>query len=97
MGMSSTDDMSDFMERYTKARLRYAELVKEAVIENKIAIASAMKEAAIQRIVVDYNGCGDDGAIESVEAESDSNSVPLPTTSLLVHTIARKSWPSESS
>jgi hypothetical protein len=47
---------------------------------NKNVIFDALSEAGIHRVTVDYDGSGDSGQIESVEAWSTANEkVPLPS------------------
>jgi hypothetical protein len=51
---------------------------------NKAIVFAALAEAGIHRVTVDYDGCGDSGQIENVEAWSDDNErMPFPSDSRL--------------
>jgi hypothetical protein len=47
---------------------------------NKNLIFAALAEAGIHRVTVDYDGCGDSGQIESIEAwDAPNEKIPLPS------------------
>jgi hypothetical protein len=58
-----------------------SDAVEDPRAHNKNLIFAALAEAGIHRVTVDYDGSGDSGQIESVEAWNAANErVPLPST-----------------
>lgn len=59
-----------------------ARLASEALILNKTTLFDALATAGITSIIVAFDGCGDSGQIENVEAERGDATVGLPDASI---------------
>jgi hypothetical protein len=54
--------------------------VDDARARNKAIVFAALAEAGIHRVIVEYDGCGDSGQIEYIEARDASDEkLPLPS------------------
>lgn len=83
---AAADDFTTFMDRHKEQRAR-----EEAVLSgNKAAIFDALATAGISRVIIKYDGYGDSGQIENIDAcRGESETVPLPETEVM---IASASW-----
>lgn len=83
---AAADDFTAFMDQCKEQRAR-----EEAVLPgNKAAIFDALAAAGISRVVVNFDGYGDSGQIENIDAyRGESDFVALPETEV---TIASASW-----
>ncbi len=56
-----------------------ARIAKEVLPANKTALFDALAAAGITTVVVNFDGCGDSGQIEMIEAKAGDDVIPLPT------------------
>lgn len=61
-------------------------LAAEALPANKAALFGTLAKAGITAVVVAFDGCGDSGQIESVDARADGQPAALPTTAVEIAT-----------
>jgi hypothetical protein len=52
--------------------------MEEAILRNKAAVMATLAAAGITSVVVEFDGCGDEGQIESIVATSGEVTVQLP-------------------
>ena len=79
--MSQTDKSSDFadaMARYQAERASFTARAAELRTANKQTLFAALKRHNITKIVVVFDGYGDSGQVEGIEAKSADKIVPLP-------------------
>ncbi len=69
-----TPEVDDFLERYAAFERRAAELHPA----NKAVLFAALSAAAVTKVIVTFDGFGDSGQIESVEARAAEQIVDLP-------------------
>ena len=74
----TNDQDGAFAQYEAQARLR-TQVAREVTPLNKTALFDALEEAGIQLVTVHFDGAGDSGQIESIDAFGvDSTSVELP-------------------
>ena len=56
-----------------------ARITKEVLLVNKTALFDALAAAGITTVFVNFDGCGDSGQIEMLEAKAGDDVIPLPT------------------
>src|SRR6202161_2098012 len=56
-----------------------ARIASEVLLANKTALFDALAAAGITTVVVTFDGCGDSGQIEMIEARAGDDVIPLPT------------------
>ena len=56
-----------------------ARIAKEVLPANKTALFDALAAAGITTVIVNFDGCGDSGQIEMIEAKAGDDVIPLPT------------------
>jgi hypothetical protein len=56
-----------------------ARITKEVLLANKTALFDALTAAGITTVIVNFDGCGDSGQIEMIEAKAGDDVIPLPT------------------
>ena len=56
-----------------------ARIASEVLPANKTALFDALAAAGITTVIVNFDGCGDSGQIEMIEAKAGDDVVPLPT------------------
>jgi hypothetical protein len=56
-----------------------ARIASEVLLENKTALFDALAAAGITTVVVTFDGYGDSGQIETIEAKAGDDVIPLPT------------------
>lgn len=67
----------------------HARLADESLVANKTALFDALAAAGIEFVTVVFDGYGDSGQIESIEARAGDKIFPLPTIEI---EIARAVW-----
>lgn len=66
-----------------------ARLAEELLLTNKTALFAALAAARIETVTVVFDGYGDSGQVESIEAKAGDEIIALPTTEI---EIARLVW-----
>jgi hypothetical protein len=56
-----------------------ARIASEVLLVNKTALFDALAAAGITTVIVNFDGCGDSGQIETIEAKAGDDVIPLPT------------------
>ena len=56
-----------------------ARIAKEVLPANKTALFDALAAAGITTVIVNFDGYGDSGQIETIEAKAGDDVIPLPT------------------
>ena len=56
-----------------------ARIAKEVLPANKTTLFDALAAAGITTVIVNFDGCGDSGQIEMIEAKAGDDVIPLPT------------------
>lgn len=69
-------DPGDFLQRWTEYEKRAADLHPA----NKASLFAALRDAGITTVVVTFDGYGDSGQIESIEARSGDDLADVPAT-----------------
>jgi hypothetical protein len=78
------------MRSWNQRRARRERLAIEVNRHNKEVLFAALTAANIHSVTVDFDGCGDDGQIEEIEAfgeGGDKMELPTITSPLTIHTI----------
>ena len=83
---STAVNPDDFLQRYAEYEKRAAELHPV----NKASLFAALREAGITTVVVTFDGYGDSGQIESIEARGGDGPADIPATPV---EIARLDFP----
>ena len=55
-----------------------ARITKEVLLANKTSLFDALAAAGITTVLVNFDGCGDSGQIEMIEAKAGDDVIPLP-------------------
>src|SRR3546814_11563983 len=71
-----TFDPGDFLQRWTEYDKRAAELHPA----NKASLFAALRHAGITTVVVTFDGSGDSGQIEDIQAHAGDQLADIPTT-----------------
>jgi len=91
--MSSIDPVStpstDIVGDWAQQEGQHAALVEAIRPANKAALFAALESAGITTVVVQFDGCGDSGQVESIEAKIGENPVDLPEAKI---EIAQARW-----
>ena len=66
-----------------------ARIAKQVLPANKTALFDALAAAGITTVIVNFDGCGDSGQIEMIEAKAGDDVIPLPTVQI---EIASAAW-----
>lgn len=80
-------DPGDWLARQN----RFDEAADQLVAENKAALFTVLAGAGITLVTVSFDGYGDSGQVESLDARADAESVELPEASV---ELARPDWQS---
>ncbi len=56
-----------------------ARIASEVLLANKTSLFDALTAAGITTVVVNFDGCGDSGQIETIEAKAGDDVIPVPT------------------
>ena len=67
----------------------HARLADESLVANKTALLDALKAAGIKNVTVTFDGYGDSGQIENIEATAGAELIDLPSETI---EIARAIW-----
>ena len=83
------DNPNDAFAQYeAQARLR-AQLAREVTPLNKAALFAVLQAAGVQRVTVHFDGAGDSGQIESIDATNpDETAAELPDGTIEIRTPA---------
>ena len=73
--------MTDFIDTYTC----YLQTIKQVNQLNKALVFTALKDAGVTKVVVQFDGVGDSGQIEALTAYKGEETVELPSTSLALN------------
>lgn len=79
--MTETDTSFDFaasMSRYEADRVAYKAQATRLRAQNKATLFAALKSHDITQVVVEFDGYGDSGQVENVEATSNDTIIALP-------------------
>jgi hypothetical protein len=91
--MSTTDPVStsltDSVINWADQDRQHAALAEAIRPANKAALFDALASVGITTVVVQFDGCGDSGQVESIEAKIGENDVELPDAKI---EIARSHW-----
>jgi hypothetical protein len=69
----------------------YSRIASEVLVANKTALFDALAAAGITTVIVNFDGCGDSGQIEMLEARAGDDNHPLPAVEV---EIASAQWAS---
>jgi hypothetical protein len=91
--MSSIDPVStpstDIVVDWADKERQHAALIDAIRPANKAALFDALAGVGITTVVVQFDGCGDSGQVESIEAKSGENFADLPDAKI---EIAQSRW-----
>ena len=77
------------MAQFDASQLAHQTLSTTAMAQNKDTLFAAMRAAGLTEIIVTFDGGGDSGQIEDIDARRGDAVVPMPDTEL---TLAQVSW-----
>ncbi|WP_112309867.1 DUF6878 family protein [Pseudogemmobacter bohemicus] len=77
------------MAQFDASQLAHQTLNTTAMAQNKEALFAAMRAAGITEIIVTFDGAGDSGQVEDIDARCGDTAVPMPDTEI---TLAQVSW-----
>ena len=77
------------MAQFDASQLAHHTLSTTAMAQNKEALFAAMRAAGITEIIVSFDGAGDSGQVEDIDARRGDAVVPMPDTEI---TLAQVSW-----
>ena len=80
--MGHTAPTADFVspsDPWQQQERELARIAKEVLPANKTALFDALAAAGITTVIVNFDGCGDSGQIEMIEAKAGDDVIPLPT------------------
>ena len=77
------------MAQFDASQLAHQTLSTTAMAQNKEALFAAMRAAGLTEIIVTFDGGGDSGQIEDIDARCGDTVVPMPDTAI---TLAQVSW-----
>lgn len=77
------------MARFDASQMEHQTISTTAMAQNKEILFAAMRAAGITEIIVTFDGGGDSGQIEGIDAMQSEVIVPLPNAEI---TLARVSW-----
>ena len=77
------------MVQFDASQLAHQTLSTTAMAQNKEALFAAMRAAGITEIVVTFDGAGDSGQVEDIDARRGDAVVPMPDTEIM---LAQVSW-----
>jgi len=79
--MSNTEPTADFVspsDPWQQQERAYARIASELLDANKTALFDALAAAGITTVIVNFDGYGDSGQVERIEASADNVDCPLP-------------------
>ena len=74
-----TDVSVSLPDPWQQQERELARIAKEVLPANKTALFDALAAAGITTVIVNFDGCGDSGQIEMIEAKAGDDIIPLPT------------------
>jgi len=80
--MSDTEPTDAFFspsDPWQQQEREFARIAKEVLPANKTSLFDALAAAGITKVIVSFDGCGDSGQIETIEAKAGDDLIPLPT------------------
>lgn len=77
------------MAQFDASQLAHQTLSTTAMAQNKDTLFAAMRAAGITEIIVTFDGSGDSGQVEDIDARRGDAVVPMPDTEI---TLAQVSW-----
>jgi hypothetical protein len=80
--MSDTESTAAFLspsDPWQQQERELARIASEVLPANKTSLFDALAAAGITTVIVNFDGCGDSGQIEMIEAKAGDDVVPLPT------------------
>ncbi|MDQ2067208.1 hypothetical protein Q9295_12580 [Xinfangfangia sp. CPCC 101601] len=77
------------MAQFDAAQLAHHTLSTTAMAQNKEALFAAMRAAGITEIIVSFDGAGDSGQIENIDARRGDAVVPMPDTAITLAQVSR--------
>ena len=77
------------MAQFDASQLAHQTLSTTAMAQNKDTLFAAMRAAGITEIIVTFDGAGDSGQIEDIDAHRGDAVVPMPDTEIM---LAQVSW-----
>ena len=77
------------MAQFDASQLAHQTLSTTAMAQNKDTLFAAMRAAGITEIIVTFDGAGDSGQVEDIDARCGGTAVPMPDTEI---TLAQVSW-----
>ena len=86
---SPETSLAAVMAQFDASQLAHQTLSTTAMAQNKEALFAAMRAAGITEIIVTFDGAGDSGQVEDIDARRGDAVVPMPDVSV---TLAQVSW-----
>ena len=80
--MSDTEPTAVFLspsDPWQQQERELARIASEVLLANKTSLFDALAAAGITTVIVNFDGCGDSGQIEMIEAKAGDDVIPLPT------------------
>jgi hypothetical protein len=80
--MSDTEPTAAFLspsDPWQQQERELARIASEVLLANKTSLFDALTAAGITTVIVNFDGCGDSGQIEMIEAKAGDDVIPLPT------------------
>jgi hypothetical protein len=80
--MSDTEPTAAFLspsDPWQQQERELARIASEVLPANKTALFDALAAAGITTVIVNFDGCGDSGQVEMIEAKAGDDVIPLPT------------------
>jgi hypothetical protein len=87
-----TDVSVSSSDSWQQQERAYARIASELLVANKTALFDALAAAGITTVLVNFDGCGDSGQIEMIEARAGAGNHPLPAVEI---EIASAQWGSD--
>ena len=80
--MSDTEPTAAFLspsDPWQQQERELARIASKVLLANKTSLFDALTAAGITTVIVNFDGCGDSGQIEMIEAKAGDDVIPLPT------------------
>jgi hypothetical protein len=80
--MSDTEPTAVFLspsDPWQQQERELARIASKVLLANKTSLFDALAAAGITTVIVNFDGCGDSGQIEMIEAKAGDDVIPLPT------------------
>ena len=79
-----TIDVAAIVARHRAEQVEYMLRAEELRPANKTALFDALAAAGITQVIVAFDGAGDSGQIEQIDARSGEDTVPLPPDEIMI-------------